>query len=88
MTNECIRYDPLSRHPEEDRARIRQLYRRGNAIALAVEDHGLDLDNLAARAGIGSDVIVAVMHGHIHDVEEATIRAIEDAVRGIVGGAA
>lgn len=40
MTNEFIRHDPLSRYPEEDRARIRQLYLRSNAIALAVEDHG------------------------------------------------
>ncbi|OCW56275.1 hypothetical protein [Hoeflea olei] len=87
MTNEFIRHDPLSRHPEEVRDRIRQLYLRANQIALAVED-GVDLDVLSDRAGVGRQAIIEIMHGHIHDVDEPTIKAIEDAVAGIVGAAA
>ena len=85
MTNEFISYDPMSRYPEEDRARIRDFHLRGIDIAVAVEDHNIDLGILSDRAGVGQDVIHAVMHGHILDVDEATIRAIEDAVAGIVG---
>lgn len=88
MTNEFISYDPMSRYPEEDRARIRDFHLRGNDIALAVEDHNIGLDVLSDRSGIDKDVIHAVMYGHILDVDEATIRAIEDAVAGIVGEAA
>lgn len=88
MTNEFTSYDPMSRYPAEDRARIRDFFLRGNDIAVAVEDHNIDLGALSDRAGIDQDVIHAVMHGHVLDVEEAAIKAIEDAVAGIVGGAA
>ncbi|MDX1216297.1 hypothetical protein GOL99_12205 [Sinorhizobium medicae] len=88
MTNEFINYDPLSRYPAEDRARIRDFFLRGNEIALAVEDHNIDMDILAEQSDVGLEAILEIMHGHILDVDEATIKAIEDAVAGIVGGGA
>lgn len=87
MTNEFISFDILAGYPEEDRQRIRDYFLRGNAIALAVEDYNIDLDVLSGRSGISLDLIDEVINGHILEVEETTIKAIEDAVTGIVGGA-
>ncbi|MDR6587417.1 hypothetical protein [Agrobacterium tumefaciens] len=84
MTNEFISFDILAGYPEEDRHRIRDYFLRGNRIALAVEDYNIDLDVLSDRSGISLDLIDEVINGHILEVDEATIRAIEDAVADII----
>lgn len=88
MTNEFISFDILAGYPAEDRDRIRDYFLRGNEIALAVEDYNIDLDVLSDRSGISLDLLNEVINGHILEVDEATISAIEDAVAGIAGDAA